>query len=585
MLQFNEDAKKIDRKIIYYIEMDLEICGNVYGQSPCTATGSPGTECYNTWTNCQDPDNFVLTTKNFKFFPNNIQLPIGIIGYPCIKSHPEITPFNMGVMQGVGERGSIQITMQDFEYHDRFMDPYWRTRFQPAQGTFWGRFKSRWPYYQNRKLLYFVGYVKEPFNPADLVKRTYFLTSMTGPTNKDEFIIEGKDIMSLLTDTHATAPAISFAYITEDLTAGETMIDYTFNAGYPLLPGPAYIEIGEEIIRYENNTGTQLENCTRAAWGTDERATHEENAAIQQSLWYDGDSIIDVLYDIIVNFGGIDPAYINYPDWEAERDLWLQSNDIYSILAQPKGINQIIADLSEQHAFNIWWDETQEEIKLKAISPDSLNIAPPVLNDLQNFLKDSINVKDDDSVRITQLWIYYGILDPTNNLTDPGNYKKVFINRDIDAEGPNEYNSPRIRKIFAYWIAIEQESLVITLTDRILNKTSRYTKRVTFKLDAKDLNIWTGDSLVFFSKKIQRADGSPSQWQLFVTKVTETIPASQYEFEGLGLPYISGLRYAFIMRNDAPDYENALPEDKRSGFYISDGNNPFPDGGSPYLIS
>ena len=49
------------------LEMDLDKCANVYGVAPCTAAGAVGTECYNAFPHCQDPANFVKTTKTWKF--------------------------------------------------------------------------------------------------------------------------------------------------------------------------------------------------------------------------------------------------------------------------------------------------------------------------------------------------------------------------------------------------------------------------------------------------------------------------------------------------------------------------------------
>ena len=491
----------------------------------------------------------------------------------------------MEQMKGIGSRGACKVTLTDFDYHDRDLDPYWRTRQQPAAGTFFGRFRARYPYYKERPMRVYVGYAQEPFDIENMSLRQYFIENISGPDTGNKMTITGKDLLKSLSEDRRSAPQVSYAWTTEPLSPGETSIDFETEPDYPLLPGPAYIEIGEEVIYYETNTGTELTGCIRAAWGTDEKEEHEIESAIQQSLFYDSVNIIDVLYDLLVNFGDIDPVFIPFADWEAERDVWLLANNIYAILVKPMGIDSIISELCEQHALNVWWDETAQEIKLKAVSPETLNADPPIFNDLQHFLKDSIDIRDDDTNQITQLWLYFGVNDPTESLTDPGNFSRLMVARDFDAESSNEYGIPRIRKIYCNWLAFNQSGLARTIVDRILVKSSKNQKKVKFSLDAKDIDIWLGDNIVIHSRKAQTPDGRESQLQVTITKVKEVIPGTRYDFEGAAIPYVPGKRYIFITFNDWPDYGNATDDQKRTGFFISDGDNPFPDDGNVYLIS
>ena len=49
---------KFGREPIELVEMVLPKCANTYGTAPCTASGAPGSECFNTRATCQDPDNY-----------------------------------------------------------------------------------------------------------------------------------------------------------------------------------------------------------------------------------------------------------------------------------------------------------------------------------------------------------------------------------------------------------------------------------------------------------------------------------------------------------------------------------------------
>ena len=578
------EAKSVGRQIISLLELDLEMCNNVYGQAPCTAGGGVGEECYNCWTTCVDKDNYSRETKTFSFVPNQTTLPIGYQAYPCMSKHPTITPAEMEIMKGLGSRGACSVEFDDFNHPDH-LDPYWLTRETPAGGTFWGRFRARWPFYKERLMRLYTGYAHTPFDKDNLSMRLYFIENMSGPSANGKIKITGKDILKKLDDDRRSAPEISHAETTAIMSEGDQTVNYTFEAGYPLLAGPAYVEIGEEIIRYATKTDTQLLSCTRATWGTEQPDEHDIDSAIQQCLEYVDVNIIDVVYDLLVNFGGIDPVYIPYADWELERDVWLLANDITAIIATPTGIDKSIAEICEQHAINVWWDETTQEVRLKAVSPETLNAEIPAFNDLQNFLEDSVDIRDDDTNQITQLWIYYGVQNAAESLDEPKNFKKLLVARNEEAESPDEYGIPRIRKIYGNWLNYDQNALVRTIIDRILVKSSKNQKKVKFALDAKDIIFWLCDNIVMQSRKTQNAQGRIDQLQVTITKAKEVIPGTRYEFEGAAVPFIPEERYIFITYNDFPDYGDATDDQKRTGFFISDDDNDFPDGGHPYKIS
>lgn len=51
-------SAELDREPIELVEFTLPKCANIYGTSPCTATGSGDAKCYNTRATCVDPDNY-----------------------------------------------------------------------------------------------------------------------------------------------------------------------------------------------------------------------------------------------------------------------------------------------------------------------------------------------------------------------------------------------------------------------------------------------------------------------------------------------------------------------------------------------
>ena len=50
------------------VEIKQPICSRAFGTSPCTASGTGDTKCYNTRATCQDAANFALDTTPLSLF-------------------------------------------------------------------------------------------------------------------------------------------------------------------------------------------------------------------------------------------------------------------------------------------------------------------------------------------------------------------------------------------------------------------------------------------------------------------------------------------------------------------------------------
>ncbi len=64
------------REPIQIVEILQPLCENQFGVSPCTATGTADTKCYNTRATCQDTANFALGTPLSLYFTKAQFLPI-----------------------------------------------------------------------------------------------------------------------------------------------------------------------------------------------------------------------------------------------------------------------------------------------------------------------------------------------------------------------------------------------------------------------------------------------------------------------------------------------------------------------------
>lgn len=150
--------KTFARVYVCVLEIYPDKCLNTYGVAPCTASGAPGQECYNTFASCQDKPNYNRGTKVDKFITRGAPLPIGETMRPYIVE-VEGAPTEADPDKGLGRRAYYEIKMTDETDNDVGMDPYVGNRAAPAGGTFWGRWLARNPNYQTRKAVLRRGYV------------------------------------------------------------------------------------------------------------------------------------------------------------------------------------------------------------------------------------------------------------------------------------------------------------------------------------------------------------------------------------------------------------------------------------------
>ena len=156
----------VGRKPLIVAEITLDFCSNTYGggllspiNGTCTAAGAPGSECYNTRNTCQDVPFYTKTIKVYRFCQPRGDLPKGINMYPVIVGEPDFTPVGAPAY-GVGDRGKITLTLQDFPHNDLGIDPYVSTRiYDPeSQGTFFGKWIARNPFYTGRTFIVKSGF-------------------------------------------------------------------------------------------------------------------------------------------------------------------------------------------------------------------------------------------------------------------------------------------------------------------------------------------------------------------------------------------------------------------------------------------
>lgn len=605
-MSFDTEKLIAGREPCAVVEIDLDVCDLVYGAGACTASGASGSECYNTYKTCQDTANYSKATRTIRFWPELSSVPKGEEGFPALVKDPVIAPTKLTPNDGLGYRGEVSAVLQDFPHHDRGLDPYASTRSYSAidQGTFFGKLLARNPYYNSRLMRIRIGYLATPFAWSNFEDRVYVIDKIDGPDQKGQVKIVGKDILKLADDKTAQAPALTEGVLSADIAIDATSLvldagsgvdydtdPYTGNAISATYPG--YILIGDEIIKYEGVSTDTLTTLTHAQFGT-EADTHDAEDSIQQCLFYDAVNCVDVIDHLLKTYAGLPEAYIPYDaglvtptttndEWDDELENWLSSNTLTRIITEPTGVNKLLGELTEQNMIFLWWNEIDQEVKLKAIAPVLKNASPLTITDAGHLIKDSLIIKDWPAGRISRVEIHYDRVNATGE-DKIENYRYTALSVDTDTENDNAYK-PRTLTIFANWLDASNSILIATLASRLLAKYSVTPRKIRFLLDAKDASFWTGNEAILNSRQLQGADGANELQKILVTSVKERKPGHEYEYEAISTVY-SVILYGFI----GPDTLNAYTAESDAnrqahGFIADTTTEKMSNGDGAYLIA
>jgi hypothetical protein len=569
---------KLGRQPVTVFEIDLDFCANTYGTAPCTATYA--TKCFNTFSTCRDIPNFVKTTKTYRF--SNLLLDAASGSIPSLVS-VTYAPTKIDPANGLGNRASVSIVLTDHTHSDVGIDPYLSTRtYNPlTQGTFWGRLLARNKYYLGRVVRIKSGYLTAAgaYDAANFTTGVYVIDKIDGPNSKGQITITAKDVLKLADDDKAQVPKPTLGLLTSSLASsgGGT---FSITTGQ----GTNYAASGTVLIDSELITYTRSADVfTIVSRSTDGStiAAHSVGSKVQDCVRYTATLAYNIVYDILVNKVGVPSAFIDKTAWDAEAATWMTDTSFSSVLSKPTGATTLITDLAQQGTFYIWWDERSQLIQLKAIRPETYaNIK--TLDDTSGVIADSAVVTMLPQDRLSQVWVYYGLTDQTKSATDPANFSVLKVQADLGAEGSLQYGQQAIAQYFSRWMPAGNPNPAALVTSRALLKYRDTPRQIKVTVDAKDADIWTGNTVKFTSNAVQDATGAPSSITMQVIQAQEIIPGTTYELL-LTDAYFSG-RYCYIMANGSPDFPHATDVQVNNGGFISDNSGLMSDSSPGYKI-
>lgn len=577
----------VGREPIQIVEILQPLCQNVFGQSPCTATGTADTKCYNTRATCQDTANYATGTPLSLFFSSGKVAEQSVSGasyiFPSLVS-VSTSPTRVNLAgasrdaKGLGNRALCMIRFKDHQHTDRVVDPYVSGRswnpLSRERGSFWSRWIVRNKYRTNISVKVYEGYAGQSL--SQMTQRLYIMTSISKQNSAGDITMECKDVLTKLEERQAQVPAASAGVLFADISSAATSFEVA-NAVEADYEASGTLRIGDEVMTYTaratSSNGIEFTGVTR---GTDNTVAdeHSVDASVQQCIRYDDQSLIDVLIDLLQTRGGLDAAFmadfaVGQPSYE-EALNYLSYARITRVLTEPYGIAELIAALAEQIQFYIWWDETDQLVKLKAIR--GFDTPPDTLTDDANFISGTFSLKDKPKERASQVWVYYGQRDFTENDTNVNNYENQYVIADLESETDDLYGSASIRKIFGSWF--RAGIIAQSTATKLINKYVDTPKEGKFRVDIKDGDYQIGDTFYIshyldvdeFGERVLRPWTVMSREEVVPNEVVE------YVVEETGLYG----RIYFIMASGSADY-NPSNVAFKSG-YIGDSDGLLSDG-------
>lgn len=583
---------ELGREPIQLVEIEQSQCQLTYSEAPCEAElGVTGEiKCFNSFQTCQDEENYDQGTLTLTFSKNQQGLPKDQYIIPSLLD-VTTTPTRINAAGGskssspLGDRATVTATFMDHPHSDLQVDKYQSERNYIAtdRGTFWTKWLARNPYYVNRIMRVREGYVGQAIE--DMVTRTYIIDAIEGPDGNGRVTVRGKDILRLADNDTAQAPRPSSGELIQDYDEEASITELRITgADAADYPAPGTVRVNDELFTFTgvttiSSTEIRLTGITRATDGS-ELDDHDAEDRVQLCLRYSDVRVDDLAYEWLTDFGDVPPGFIDLTAWDEEASIWLQQFSLSGLITEPTGVTDLLGEITEQCLFFIWWDERTQLIGLKAIRPPTET--PVVWDDRANLIGDMTRITAKPKERISQVWVHWGQKDPTQDVDEETNFRRIRVRIDPEAESDNQYGERRIRKIFSRWLQSEAQAIQVSV--RLLARFRDNPRYMTFSVDAKDRQTWTADVADITHRGVVDDTGLPLQtrWQLISAEEVE--PGHRVEYVGQVYEYGIGVRFGFWTESDHPDYVDSTDEERQTAAYWSNDDGIIPsDGSDGYL--
>lgn len=582
-MNWDTERIKLGREPAIIVEAELDYCSRTYGVGACTAAvGVTGdAKCFNTRSTCQVPAAYDVEAKVYRW--SNVELDPSLPHIPNLRAAAfSSTKIDPG--KSLGQRGTVVLTFQDGPWADRDVDKYWSGRgYDPeAHGSYWGKLLARNKFYQNRVIRVYSGYLTTPVDLANFECRTYFINKITGPDAKGVVKVHCVDIFRFADNLKVKVSPLSGGSVLAAFTTADTNFTLTpVGVGDLEYPASGRIAIGEEVIDF-SRVGDVMTMNARGVLDS-QFMDHDADEQVQLCKVWNDVFILDILYELLVDYVGVDPAYIDLPTWTVEAETWLSGYFLTATIAEPTGVLDLLNEICETCLCYMWWAEEVPTILFKAIHPEDPNDPTRELTDAYAMLANSMSISEEPEQRISEIVVRYARVNPLLKLDEWRNYAQAIDILDASARSSEEYGEDRIRTIYSRFLSADNLAEASVLANRLIARYRDNPRKFSFKLDAKDCDLRVGDVVLVNSDSLQGADGFAKITSMQILSRTEVIAGTTYAYE-LTDTFFFG-RYAWVMDDATPDYSAATEVQKAKGCFVCDSVTlKMPNGDPPYKV-
>lgn len=562
--------------------------------------------CYNTRKTCVDPDHFFTQkiTKTYRFSSEEGAIIRGAADGPTII--PAIRNKGVKLIQtkidrerGYGRRDRIQANFTDFLDDDRLTDPYLSIRSRKPESTFFRKFLARNPFLKGRPFILWEGIgIDDPVTGGvrvnlDEFQRREYVIDKADVNNKGVVTFVAKDILKNLDGQQIPKPSeleileaapMTVGQLTLELEDGQAqqLLDQWTEAGFTVPVGLFYIAVEDESMLVTGvDTVTDVLTVIREQLGSSPEE-HEGGSKVQLiQSWVDV-RVDDIWLDIQIQ-SGIDPALIDFAGAQSETDLFLTEHIYTSHIREPTKAADLMAALNLQTSASTWWDSEDQVTRFKPTRPRAPGEEVVTWNDSEEIVGKSVSIVRDEESRITSAFVYFDVINWSEDLDKPGNYRRAILVIDADAENEDQYGDVKTKKFFNYFYPADLETTARSAVSRYVSSFRDPRIKIKLRVTTKDgalvkpganVDIQTFGIVDFDGREVSTAT-------LAVAKKRLDFLGIKWEFdlEEDGFP---GIRAAFWAPDDAPDLVNAEPEDLVYAYWAGD-DCLLPDGSDPYL--
>lgn len=406
-----------------------------------------------------------------------------------------VTPAAVDPGVSIGVRASVSVSIRDFQHNIGGSSFH--------TGSFFGKLRAHRSSLQGLPLRVIRG---EAGQDIDDMVTEHFVIESLARSSGDRVTIVAKDILKLADGDRAQAPAVSNGRLATGIDDDDTNVDLApagiGDAEYPA-SGKGNIG-GSEIVSFTRSGDTLT--LTRAQSGT-QAQDHDADETFQLVLEYDGESPADLVYDLLTNYTDIDSSWLPLSEWQEDIDEYI--GRLYSAeIAEPTPVKDLLNELIEQTGLVMWWDSVNQKVRLKSLRP----VTGGRLVDASEMMADSFSFKEQPNKRVSEVWTYFALRNPLEQLDDTQNYRSVLVTPDPD---PGDYEQPAIKKVYSRWIAINNRPAASRLNSLLLSRYKDPPRKFTLDLFRTNEELTLGQGIQLGHWSLQDTSGdeitSPAQ--------------------------------------------------------------------------